>query len=225
MPDDENSPEPQYPLSPGEQKQYDLIKDQIATDAALYQTDADGNPILDGTGSPSPVDYVVLRTRRFLVDAAGLLWRFLPEGTKKNPDAPDGGGAPWRNNRVEMWTGKWRKVIGPDGEVTYAKVLTARPIDKRINGHPGMPQITWYRNMKGYKHPFDPPHAPTTHEIKALEGQRVSTAVAVYARMDAELAKAGLDVKDAQGPEALGPSGASVDSLKPKRRTNKRAAG
>ncbi len=148
-----------YDLKPSEQRQRQDILDSIDLHSGLYQTDHDGSLIADAAGNPTPLDYVVLRTRRFLVDARGVLWRFFAEGSSKNPASPNGGGAPWRSNRVEMWTGRWRKVVGADGKTTHAKVLMARPIDKRINGHPGMSQIDWYRNVKKYRHPLDPPHS------------------------------------------------------------------
>ncbi|NQU75026.1 MAG: hypothetical protein HQ546_01785 [Planctomycetes bacterium] len=218
MPDNRTLPKPGYDLTPAEQRQFDEIKDQIAAHGTLCQTDRDGNLVLDRTGSPVPIESVILRSRRFLVDNHCVLWRYFQEGTKKDPNATDGGGAPWRNNRVEMWTGKWRRVIGPDGEATYAKVLTARPIDKRINGHPGMSQMDWYRNVKGYKHPFDPLHAPSANEIKALEGQRAVAAAEVYARMDTEFAKAGISTDEDSALEE-----ANCDRPQTKRRTNRRA--
>ena len=125
------------------------------------------------------------------------MWRFFAEGTKKNPDSPDGGGAPWRNNRIEMWTGRWRRVIGSNGEPDYVKTLAARPIDKRINGHPGMSQIDWYRNVKGYKHPNDPPNTPTGDQVLAMEHKRSAVADEVGVRMDAELSAAGVETQQA----------------------------
>jgi hypothetical protein len=190
MPDNPTPREPSYKLAEAEEKQFTEIKDHIARNRGLYLTDRDGNLVPDGTGNPITVDHVVLRTRRFLVDARGVLWRFFAEGTKKDPDSTDGGGAPWRNNRVEMWTGRWRKVRNDDGTAGYAKVLTARPIDKRINGHPGMTQIEWYRGVKGYMHPLDPPHEPTDEQIAELEGARVGADAQVQARLTAEMAKA-----------------------------------
>lgn len=181
-------PEPdRYDLKPSEQHQHEEILDGIELHGGLYRTDRDGHLVTDAAGNPVPADYVVLRSRRFLVDAHSVLWRFFPEGSPKNPDAPDRGGAPWRSNRVEMWTGRWREVSGPDGSTTYAKVLSPRPIDKRINGHPGMSQIDWYRSRKGYKHPLDEPHAPSEADLGAATGV---AAAEVRSRVDAELDQA-----------------------------------
>jgi len=156
-----------YELKPAEQRQYDEIVEGIELHGGLYRIDRDGNLLSDAGGKAIPADYVVLRSRRFLVDAHGVLWRFFAEGSPKKPDSPDRGGAPWRSNRVEMWTGRWRKVTAAGGETTWAKVLSPRPIDKRINGHPGMPQIDWYRTRKGYKHPLEGPHAPAAGDVAA----------------------------------------------------------
>ncbi len=151
-----------YELTGPDQREHRAILDRIETDGGLFGTDATGALLLDGAGSPAPLDYVILRSRKWLVDARGVLWRLFAEGTPKHAD---GRGAPWRNSRIEMWTGRWRKVAGPDGQTTYAKQLVARPIDKRINGHPGMSNIDWYLNVKGYKHPFDGPDTPPDSSV------------------------------------------------------------
>ena len=140
-----------YELTAVEQRHYRDVLDGIDANGGLFQADRDGNIITDAVGNPVSLDYVVLRSRRFLVDKRGTVWRYFPEGSPKDLSTPNGGGPPWRNNRIEMWTGKWRKVTSPDGNPTYAKVLTARPIDKRINGRPEMSQIEWYLAHKGFK--------------------------------------------------------------------------
>ena len=192
--------EPYYcqEMTDSQRREIDEILDRIASDGGLYQTDRDGRLLLDAAGSPSPLEYVVCRSRRFLVDSEGTVWKFFAEGTKKNPDAPDGGGAPWRNNRIEMWTGGWRRIVGADGEVDYVKTLTARPVDKRINGHPGLSQIQWYRTVKGYKHPQDPPNTPTADQVRAMEHKRSAVAAELGGRMDAALSAVGAQTK----PEA-----------------------
>ena len=161
-----------YDLTSDEAGEVKQLQDAIARRGRLYRTDRDGHPITDAAGQPVPADYLVLRSRRFLVDAEGLVWRFFAEGSPKHPDRPDRGGAPWRNNRVEMWTGRWRAVVGADGRPTYAKVLVARPVDKRINGHPGMAQIQWYRTAKGYRHPHEGPNQPSPAELQRLRRGR-----------------------------------------------------
>ena len=195
--------EPHYrqEMTDSQRREVDEILDRIAADGALYQTDRDGNLLLDAAGNPSPIEYVVCRSRRHLVDSEGTVWRFFAEGTKKNPDAPDGGGAPWRNNRIEMWTGRWRRAVGADGKVTHCKALAARPIDKRINGRPGMSQIEWYRSVKGYKHPNDPPYAPTGDQIGAMEHKRSAVAAEISARMDAELSGTAIETDQAATAE------------------------
>ncbi|MFW6145732.1 MAG: hypothetical protein ACOC7R_00195 [Planctomycetota bacterium] len=164
-----------YDLTPAEKAEVEAIHESIAQRGRLYRTDRDGHPITDAAGQAVPAEYQVLRSRRFLVDADGIVWRFFAEGSSKNPDTPDRGGAPWRNNRVEMWTGRWRAVAGRDGHTTYAKVLVARPVDKRINGHPGMPQIQWYRTVKGYRHPHEGPREPSPEDIRRLRRGRGPT--------------------------------------------------
>ncbi|NLF32097.1 MAG: hypothetical protein GX591_14575 [Planctomycetes bacterium] len=161
-----------YDLTPDEAAEVRTIQDALAQRGRLYRTDRDGRPVMDAAGLPVPVDFLVLRSRRFLVDADGTVWRFFGEGSDKHPDSPDRGGAPWRSNRVEMWTGRWRAVRGGDGQTTWAKVLVARPVDKRINGHPGMPQIAWYRTVKGYRHPHEGPDQPPSDPIERLGGPR-----------------------------------------------------
>lgn len=175
-----------YELTRSEQQQYNEIIDRIQTDGGLFRTDADGLLITDSGGNAVPLDHIILRGRRFLVDHRGRLWRFFAEGSPKDPQAPDKGGAPWRNNRVEMWNGRWRKVTGADGKTTYAKVLTARPIDKRINGRPEMSQIDWYIESKGHKHPHDEPNAPSEFERKQLDGQGSTSRDAVFAKKAAD---------------------------------------
>jgi len=146
-----------YALTDDETAEVKALRDTITEAGRLVRTDRDGRPVTDAAGRPVPAEYTVLRSRRFIVDADGVVWRFFAEGSAKTPDSPDRGGAPWRNNRVEMWTGRWRAVRGADGRTSYAKVLVARPLDKRINGHPGMSQIQYYRTAKGYRHPHEPP--------------------------------------------------------------------
>ncbi len=164
-------PDKQYELMPAETQQVEELKSRIARHGGLFACDEAGELLLDVAGRPSPLEYFILRTRRFLIDHAGQLWRLFGEGSRKNPSAPDGGGAPWRNNRIEMWNGRWRKVKDPNGQVKYEKALTSRPIDKRINGQPGISQIDFYRS-RGYRHPFDEPHQPSPQEVAALNAPK-----------------------------------------------------
>jgi hypothetical protein len=169
-------PDTQYDFTHSEQSELDALRGRLSQQGGLYACDAAGEMVLDSANRPAPLEYVVLRSLRYLLDPAGRAWRFFAEGTRKNPAAADGGGAPWRNNRVEMWNGRWRRVLGADGAVTYHKVLVSRPLDKRINGQPGKSQLEWYCGEKRYRHPLDEPHAPTDQQAQELEwGSSVSS--------------------------------------------------
>ena len=164
-----------YDLNTTEARQYQEIKDGLqSTGGRLCQLNRDGDPELDGNGNPIPVDYVVLRGRRHLVDRSMRVWQYHPEGSSKSPQSVGPAGAPYRSNRVDMWSGQWVT----DGQ-QWIKHIIAVPIDKRINGHPGMTQIDWYMTNKGYKHPLDDPHQPDGRTIAAIEGRRVATAAEV----------------------------------------------
>lgn len=165
-------PETQYEFTALEQDELTQLRSRLSRDSGLFACDAAGELLLDSANRPVGLEYVVLRSRRYLMDHTGKVWRFFAEGTRKDPSAPDGGGAPWRNNRVEMWNGRWRRVAAPDGTARYEKMLVTRPLDKRINGHPGMSQIDFYCQQKHYRHPQDEPHEPTSPEREDLDTGR-----------------------------------------------------
>ncbi len=137
-----------------------------------------------------PIAYRVLRGRRWMVCDKGLVWRYAPEGSPQVPGTR--GGTQRRNSAVEMWTGRWRKVVGADGKPTYAKQIVWVPMDDHVNGHPGISKLGWYRSEKGFSNPFEQPEAPTAEQIDELEGRRAEAEQAVYARMMVE----GLAVPD-----------------------------
>ncbi len=170
------------------------IQDRIRRDGRLYAVDRDGNYIRDASGQLVPRDYGIVRGRRFLVDAHGVVWRFFPRGGPKDRRNPAAGGPPRRYNGVEMWTGKWRPCIDPrTGRPTYAKRTAIVSLDPNVNAHPRISNIDWYRAEKGFKHPLDPPDCPSDLEIRAMDRRRLGTVEAVYAKMG-ELATEGLDV-------------------------------
>ena len=135
-----------------------------------------------------PVPFVLLSTGRFLVDTLGYVYLHAARGTPKQFDAkgkPQG--APRRNNVVEMWTGHWRKTKDPTtGETVYAKCLAWAAVDQHINAHPGMPNIGWYRNSKGWRHPHEPPDRPTQDEVDEMEDQLEREERMIAARMEQE---------------------------------------
>lgn len=180
-----------YDLNDSEKRQVQEI---------LAEMSLRGGRLADAAGRP--IAYRVLHGRRFLVCDKGLVWRFAAAGSPQVPGQP--AGVLRRNNAVEMWTGRWRKAVSPDGKPTYAKCLVWVPLDDHINGHPGISKLGWYRSEKGFKHPLDGPHAPAAEEIAALEGRRQAAAGAVYARMEAE----GLSVSGPAGA-AAGEKGAA----------------
>ena len=182
-------------LTETERREIQEIQDRIRQDGRLYAVDAAGNSLRDAAGQPITRDYQVVRGKRFMVDAHGILWRFFPRGGPKDRRDPTGGGPPRRYSGAEMWTGKWRPCIDPrTGRPTYAKRTVIVPIDPNVNAHPRISNVDWYRTEKGYKHPFDPPDCPSELEIRAMDRRRLGVVEAVYAKMD-ELAKEGLDVE------------------------------
>jgi len=188
-------------VTDGERRGVAEVQERIVRDAGLFAVDRDGNQIHDATGRPMARDWQVVRGRRFLVDAAGTVWRFFPRGGPKDRRNPTAGGPPRRFNGVEMWTGRWRPCTDPStGEPTYAKRTMIVPVDPNINAHPHISHIEWHRAEKGFKHPFDPPDAPGDLDVRLMDRRRLDTVEAVYARMG-ELAADGLDVEKLRDDE------------------------
>ena len=175
--------EDRYDLNPAELQQAQEI---------LSEMQLRGGRLTDSAGRP--LAWRVLRGRRWLICDKGLVWRYAPEGSPQVPGLR--GGPVRRNSAVEMWTGRWRKTVDPDGEVAYAKQIVWVPMDSHVNGHAGVSKLGWYRTEKGFAHPFDSPDAPGDEQIAELEGRRAEADRAVYARMAAE----GLDAPAEKNP-------------------------
>jgi len=135
------------------------------------------------------IDYLPIPGGQYALGPHGRVWRFYRAGTSRDPLRP-GQGSPWRNDHIEMWSGHWRRVQGPDGEVKYAKRLVPISLGRNVNKHPGASHIDWYTTVKGYRHPYDPPHKPSASQIRVLEGRLNAERPVIYARMEEELNKA-----------------------------------
>jgi len=215
-----------YDLTAAEKKHLDVIDEVREEHGHLVQMDRFGMAKLDGSGQPVPAAYIALRGNKHAIDHHGTIWRFAARGSKKAPDAVGVGGVPWRSDHVEMWSGKWRKVT-KNGEPTYAKRLVWVSLSPTVNAHPAITHIDWYMQTKAYKHPLDPPHAPSAKLVKAMEGRGVEEKHAVYARMEQELDKAvtdgRMDAEDAKSVKAETRKAAKKSAKRPKR-SNQRAA-
>lgn len=182
-----------YDLNDVEQKHFQSVQDgMVANSGKLYQADRFGD-LVQGPGGPVAIEYEVLRGRQFCVDNHGVLWRYAGLGASKMPGS-SGGGAKRRNPAIEMWTGNWRKVKGPDGKPTYAKCTIWCSVDITVNNFPGVSHIDWYQNSKGFKHPLSEPHAPSASQIRAMEGHEEEIDQAVYAKMATLAANTGMDI-------------------------------
>ena len=71
-------------LTETERREIQEIQDRIRQDGKLYAVDAAGNSLRDAAGQPITRDYQVVRGKRFMVDAHGVLWRFFPRGGPKD---------------------------------------------------------------------------------------------------------------------------------------------
>lgn len=182
---------------------YDLTEDersevrQVLAEMALR-----GGRLADAHGRPIP--HRILRGRRFMVCPKGLVWRYAPEGSAQPGQDPRGlspSGSPRRNSAVEMWTGKWRRALTPDGRATHAKCLIWVPLDEHINGRQNIPKLGWYRSEKGFRHPLEAPHEPSEEQVAALESRRAMLRNDISARMRQEGLRGG-DVAARPGQEA-----------------------
>ena len=164
------------------------ILDRFGQDGGLYQFNRATDEHVLTDGNLIPEDYVTVRGGRFLVDHHGMVWKFYGIGSGKAPHLQDGGGAPRRAPKAEMWTGKWAK----DGAGKWFKPTIPVSLEANVNAHPGMTNIDWYVNVKGFKHPFDDPQQPSDFQMRVAE-RRVQPAPKVMAQMK-ELEEKGLDV-------------------------------
>ena len=176
-----------YELTKHEQRRFEDVVAGIEANGGLFRTNINGDLITDGAGQHIPLDFVVLPGRKYLVDRAGLIWRFRPEGLRTI------GGPPRKNNAVEMWSGKWIRQSAddsPDGKERWIKRTIWRPVDRRIMAQmPSLTQIEYYQQYKGYKHPLDPPDEPTEIQIKALEATAGAKAGDIMGMMQRELSE------------------------------------
>lgn len=183
---------------------YDLkTHEQAHVSEILANFEAAGERLQDDQSTP--LASIIVRGRRFLVCDKGKVWRYVYVGAPKGAK-----GMPWRSDCIEMWTGRWQKTQDKDGKDRYSKCLIWAPISDTTNAHDATSHIDWYTNRKGYKHPHDPPHNPTSREIAKMEKQRDELDQAVYARME-------------QDPELNPPEEAPAEEApKPKRKRRKR---
>ena len=190
------------------EKEYDEARNivqAVRDDGGLFRRHQITGEYVTDNGQMIAIDWYPLRGRRFLVDRGGRVWRMFAAGSPTQPLSADGGGAPWRYNAVEMWTGQWRKMPHPrnpgkgsDDKPTnfvYAKSTRATPIDPGINEKPGMSAIDYQLN-RGRKHPYDKPDDPTQFQIKVMERQKTGAEPMILAKMQQELQREG--VKDAE---------------------------
>lgn len=155
------------------------VLSRLAADGALYRVDRFGEHLRDGAHQLIPADYEVVRGRRWCVDKHGVVWRFAAEGSAKLPGDPHGGGAPRRNDAVEMWGGHWRR----DAAGRFVKSLLWAPVGAGVNEHPGVATIDWYQQAKGFRHPNDGPNVPTDYDLRLLRRRSDDADAAISAQM------------------------------------------
>ncbi len=183
-----------YELRTTEQRQVDAIRDALAEHKQLVRINlADGEILADDTGSPIPAFYIVLTSRKFLVDRRGRVWRYAHHGSSKIPGKPLAGGTPRRGNSVEMWqtnaehpNGRWKPCM-VDGQHTWRKVTRYRPIEDQVNALLGRDPIAHYQTVKSYKHPLEAPYAPSKTDIMALQGTHETNSMLVLAQTEMQL--------------------------------------
>jgi hypothetical protein len=146
------------------------------------------------------------------------VWRYAPAGSIKIADGSSG--SPRRNNAVEMWTGRWRKVKAADGTETYAKCLIWAPLDTHINGRPGISKFAWYQSVKGFHHPLDDPQTATAEDIAAVANRARRAAGAVQARMEREGLNPTVTTKTAERDPAE--ASAAAKPAKPANKTTRK---
>ncbi len=223
-----------YPLTQLEQDRADTLRAQIQADGGLFAYDlATAELKVDQHGVPIQVQLEPLHGRRLgpyhAMDGHGVIWRYAPRGSKKIPHRADGGGAPWRNNMVEMWGGLWRKIYEtkpprgqePTGPSQYAKATIWCPVSPGVNEHPDITHMDWYQTEKGFKHPLSPPHTPDKTRVAIMEDQEHTLGEAIYAftHEDPEIAQAAKEEGIEIGDVMAAPRTVAV--IKPKARKRK----
>ena len=228
-----------YRLNDSEKRQVQEILDQMDRDGGMYRTNRDGYLVRSGAGQPIPENLIVLRGARFCVSKDGRVWRYRGKDAPKSRHRP-AEGVPSRFNGVEMWRGKWRKAIGPDGKPTFAKATCLVNVEPGGVCEIGQSHIDWWRSRHGYAHPLDPPHAPTARQAAVMDSQQRVTEGMVFAKTQEAIAelmtKDGASASDAsKAASAVAKNIVDADpaivaareAAKPKRtrkkRTNKRS--
>lgn len=211
-----------YEYTDIEQRRIDEILGTIQSHGGLFQCDRMGGLVL-ANGQQIPIPFEVVHGKRYCIDPHGRVWRYAAAGSPKSPNAPGGGGVPRRINVVEMWSGHWRKMIDPDGKPSYAKNLIWCSVTAGVNEHPNISHIEWYMARKGFKHPFDPPHAPTKFQLRVLERKAAETDNVIFARIDELTEQHGGDAEKVKEAFGLTPPPTPAPKPRPKpKRTNKR---
>ena len=188
---------------------------RLAADGALYRVDRFGEYVRDGAHQLVPADYEVLRGRRWCVDKHGVVWRFAAEGSAKLPADLHGGGAPRRNDAVEMWGGHWRR----DAAGRFVKALLWAPVGAGVNEHPGIATIDWYRQVKGFRHPGEGPNVPTDYDLRLLRRRSADADAAISAQM-ARLSAEGVEAARLLAGSAPDTE-AGAEAQSPKRRRSR----
>jgi len=213
-----------YEFTTIEQQYIDQILGSIQQHGGLFKRDREGGLMLEDS-QPFPLPFEVVYGKRYCVDPQGRIWRFAPKGSKKRPDMPHGGGPPRRLDVIEMWTGHWRKMLNPaTGEPSYAKNLIWCSVTAGVNEHPNITHIDWYTTSKGFKHPYDPPHAPTKAQLGVLERKAAETDLIIFAKIGEEAKAEGWDpgkIQAVSGLSSQPPTPTPPPAKKPNR-TNKR---
>ena len=210
-------PKHKYELTAPEQAQVDRIVERIEQDGGLYKLDRDGEVVYGEGNRPIPLEFQVLRGKRWCVTPDGRVWKFGARGTQK---AEGVAGAPFRHNAVTMWTGHWMRErdggTKEEPKYKYKKHLVWIAVDKGVNEVAGITHMDYYLGTKGYKHPFDAPHAPSAAQLRALGAKEHEAAGAIYALAEEQAIEMGTTA------DAL--LNTTPDKPKKNGRTNKKTA-
>lgn len=189
-----------YKLDRSERREVEEILDSMTRDGKLFLTDAQGRVVRDGNQDPVLAHYRILRSQRFLVCRRGRVWRYKAAGSPKDPRSPNEQ-VRVRYDGVEMWRGTWRPCIGPDGLPTFAKRTAFISVEAGTEVPEGHSPMEHYEIARGYKHPLDPPDAPTPTQMQAMSDKLLQVEGVVLAKaaeegMTPEEAKALVDADE-----------------------------